>query len=155
MPRLFASFARSTASIDRATPSGYECGCMSIAPLRVCARALAIPSAKTIMSTHRFFISLVTTRLLSRFGPYTGLGPLANINRHGENRAGPSSETSELSPAVSIITLSTAGRTRSILWKGLGFRNVEARGIPLGSVMSSLARARERLGQSLLGLLRY
>src|ERR1700733_7332858 len=37
MPRLFASLARSMASIDRGVPSGAECACMSIAPVSVCA----------------------------------------------------------------------------------------------------------------------
>src|SRR6266853_3024400 len=39
IPRSFARRARSTASIFLGTPSGSECVCISIAPLRVCAFA--------------------------------------------------------------------------------------------------------------------
>src|SRR5215469_8962044 len=39
IPRSFARCARSTASIFLGTPSGSECACISIAPLRVCAFA--------------------------------------------------------------------------------------------------------------------
>src|SRR6266436_2491709 len=39
IPRSFARRARSTASIFLGTPSGSECACISIAPLRVCAFA--------------------------------------------------------------------------------------------------------------------
>src|SRR5947208_2216874 len=39
IPRSFARRARSTASIFLGTPSGSECACISIAPLRVCALA--------------------------------------------------------------------------------------------------------------------
>src|SRR5215831_9418772 len=39
IPRSFARRARSTASSFLGTPSGSECACISIAPLRVCAFA--------------------------------------------------------------------------------------------------------------------
>src|SRR5229473_3450948 len=39
IPRSFARRARSTASTFLGTPSGSECACISIAPLRVCAFA--------------------------------------------------------------------------------------------------------------------
>src|SRR5258705_3854141 len=39
IPRSFARRARSMASIFLGTPSGSECVCISIAPLRVCAFA--------------------------------------------------------------------------------------------------------------------